>query len=88
MIHLEVTLKDKTETYTDPNKDLNKCIKKFFKEHEHSVNEITGIHLFESDDPTQFMKLGGNQGCVDWLKAMLQGQPPINNNNKKGDSNE
>ena len=84
MIHLEVTLKDKTETYTDPNK--------VFKEHEHSVNEITGIHLFESDDPTQFMKLGGNQGCVDWLKAMLQGQPPINNNNnnnnKKGDINE
>ena len=63
-------------------------IKKFFKENEQSVNEITAIHLFESEDPTQFMKLGGNQGCVDWLKAMLQGLPPNNNNNKKGDNNE
>jgi|TARA_R110000751_G_scaffold206965_1_gene310911 hypothetical protein len=88
MIQLEVTVKDKVKIYTDVNKDLNKCIKKFFKENEQSVNEITAIHLFESEDPTQFMKLGGNQGCVDWLKAMLQGLPPNNNNNKKGDSNE
>tara|TARA_R110002051_G_scaffold118520_1_gene192245 strand:+ start:1123 stop:1389 length:267 start_codon:yes stop_codon:yes gene_type:complete len=88
MIQLEVTVKDKVKIYTDVNKDLNKCIKKFFKENEQSVNEITAIHLFESEDPTQFMKLGGNQGCVDWLKAMLQGLPPNNNNNKKGDNNE
>ena len=86
MVHLEITLKDETLKFIE--KDLQECIEKFFKEHEQLAKDITVVHTFEGNNPTNFMKIGGNQSCIDWLKWMQQGQPPINNNNKKGDNNE
>ena len=35
--------------------------------------EVVKCHTFETNDPTQFMSIGGNESCIGWLKQMQQG---------------
>jgi len=47
--------------------------KQFFDEYGEASKEVVKCHTFETNDPTQFMSIGGNESCVAWLKQMQQG---------------
>ena len=74
MVKLEITLLDNTKTYTC--KTLQECAIKFFEEHERdNINQkdVSKIHFYETDDPTQYSIVGGNHSCIESLKQFRQG---------------
>lgn len=78
MVRLEITLLDSIKKYTC--KTLQECCIKFFEEYEKndinssmSLKDVSKIHFYETDDPTQYSIVGGNHSCIESLKQFRQG---------------
>ena len=78
MVKLEITLLDNTKTYTC--KTLQECAIQFLEEYDRdninplmSLKDVSKIHFYETDDPTQYSIVGGNHSCIESLKQFRQG---------------
>ena len=68
---MEITLTGRSKSFTE--KTLQECIAKFFDEYGEAIKEVIECRTFETENPTQYMSVGGNESCVAWLKQMQQG---------------
>ena len=67
MLSITFTLTNREKTFT--NDDLGGAVKEFLKEYGEAVEEITKIHIFNTEDKSERMIAEGKKTCATFIKG-------------------